>query len=293
VRRRGVPVKINGDDIVFRARPEEYTIWARGVSQIGLKLSLGKTSVSSSWFSLNSTFFLSSGGRVSLVPVVRSTQWFSAVECPSAIAGRVSAFCRGFPDRGVWLSRLLRRLRPAIESTQRSLRRGLGVPVSASVIKDSGLWLREVFYLSLPQEPGLCAPRSTFAQRCVPDGWSRVATRRVSPADKDLESYLCQEMAALSWERQPLAPSVVSQMVWAACREGTVSFSSYLRDSKRRLRLLGPCRRRGCRGCRGNRALERWLLQASPEVRRFLERGRVTLVWRPEGFSTCRPGVGW
>jgi len=282
VPRHGVPVKINGDDIVFRARPSEYSVWSAGVGKIGLKLSLGKTSTSSSWFSLNSSFFLSSGGRISLVPVVRSTQLFRAVECPSAIAGRVSAFARGFPDRDVWLVRLLRRLRPSIESCQRSLRRGLCVPVSVPVIRAAGLWQRECFYLSLPSEPGMVAPRSTFAQRCTPDGWVRVPTRRILDSDLLLEKIVLSEMSFLSWERTPLPPSEVSKSLWDASREGTVRFSDYLRFLSRGCRILGFSRRRAL-------ALARVL---SPAQVRLLV-GRRSLVWRPEAVSARRPGVGW
>lgn len=283
VPRRGVPVKINGDDIVFRSRPEEYKVWAAGVARIGLKLSLGKTSISSSWFSLNSTFFGARRDGVFLIPVIRSTQWFSAVECPTAIAGRVSAFARGFPDREVWLVRLLRRIRPAIESTQRSLKRGLGVPVSVSVIKSAGFWAREVFYLSLPFEPPLVAPRATFAQQCVPPGWSRQSVRRVTEGDLFLLSEILRSMAARTWEIAPLPPGGVSSALWDACREGTVSFSRYLFGTGRSRRLLGLSRR----------SLMRELCSPSESVLRFLCGGRRTLVWRPEGFSSRRPGVGW
>jgi hypothetical protein len=57
--RRPVPVRINGDDIVFRATPEEVTLWERNVAKGGLTLSLGKTLKHSRAFTLNSTPFWS------------------------------------------------------------------------------------------------------------------------------------------------------------------------------------------------------------------------------------------
>lgn len=298
VRRRGVPVRINGDDIVFRARPDEYAVWSAGVGRIGLKLSPGKTSVSSSWFSLNSTFFFSSADSVTLIPVIRSTQWFSAIECPTAIAGRVAAFARGFPDRDKWVARLLRRIRPSVESSQRSLKRGLSVPVSVKVIKLSGLWLREVFYLSLPREPGLVAPRSAFAQNCIPEGWRRFPAKRSLPGDDFLSRVIATETALASWERPPLPPSAVSNALWSECRSGTSSFSSYLQGIRRGVRLHGEhvCSARCDRSCRSRGTLWRRLIAAmltpSPDVVRLLSVGKTVPVWRPEDFGSRCPGVG-
>lgn len=51
------PVKINGDDIVFRCSREEFDRWAKFVGSVGLTLSRGKTVVSSRFFSVNSHFF--------------------------------------------------------------------------------------------------------------------------------------------------------------------------------------------------------------------------------------------
>jgi len=51
------PVKINGDDIVFRSTPSMADAWFSVVKDAGLVVSRGKTMVSSSYFSLNSSFF--------------------------------------------------------------------------------------------------------------------------------------------------------------------------------------------------------------------------------------------
>lgn len=248
---RNVPVKINGDDIVFRATHSEFRTWADGVSSVGLKLSQGKTAVSSSWFSLNSTFFWAGRrGSLSLLPLVRSTQLFRSVECPSAIAGRLQSIAAGFdgPGRRWWQVSLLKKLTPAIYATQRSVVRGLGVRVPRSVLVAAGLWEREVFYLTAPFEPPLPPPRPVFAQRCVPEGWRKIMVPLSGidhQAEAELESWIQSEMTALSWLNPPLPPRHVSRCLWDACREGTYSCRGWLsnRVSSRRRRLLQVSRR--------------------------------------------------
>lgn len=65
-----VPVKINGDDIVFRSSRADYQRWADFVISVGLHLSPGKTLVHSSTFSLNSTFFSANENHVDRKSVV-------------------------------------------------------------------------------------------------------------------------------------------------------------------------------------------------------------------------------
>jgi hypothetical protein len=311
--RRRVPLRINGDDIVFRARHCEVRRWVDGVGSIGLKMSVGKTLFESSWFSLNSSFFHANRRGVRSIPVVRSTQWFRRVECPTAIAGRVAAFAVGMRQRSEWKARLLRELRPAIDSSQRSLRRGLGVPVSREVIVRSGFWDREKFYLSLPSEPVLPLPRGSFAQRCIPEGWRRVPVERLVDSDRDLERIVMEEMCRLTWERKPLPPSEVSNALWEETRLGTFSYSSYLRWVKNCVRGSG---RFFCRRCQGQGPLPSgrcsWCLfvrvgggstlgvsqgysvreavrvcQAPADsVRRVLSAGRPKLAWRPPAVGT-------
>lgn len=220
---------------------------------------------------------------MSEVPVIRSTQWFRKIECPSAIAGRVSAFARGMPNRSEWLVKLLRKLRPAITASQRSIRRGLGVPVSRDVIVKAGFWRREKFYLSLPAEPALPLPRSQFAQRCVPEGWVRTRVRRLSPGDDECSSLVVQEMARLTWERAPLPPSEVSCTLWEECRRFTSSYENYLSWVKLNAHILGLSVRKAVETCQSS----------SDRVRSFLSAGRPILVWRPEAEVSAHPGLGW
>lgn len=65
-------LKINGDDIVFRATRSEYERWAEGVKTAGLTLSKGKTLVHKRFFSINSAFFRSTSQKCVQVPVLRS-----------------------------------------------------------------------------------------------------------------------------------------------------------------------------------------------------------------------------
>lgn len=280
--RRRVPVKVNGDDIVFRATPSEYARWRDGVGRIGLKLSLGKTSVSSSWFSLNSTFFTVRRYKPpSLVPIVRSTQWFRKVEDPSAIRGRLVSFARGFNPlaRKEWLVRLLKSLSSAIWSTQRSLLRGLGVHVPKDVLVRSGLWRREKFYLSLPSEPDLPLSRSEFSQNVKPEGWWRERVRSVTKLDDCLQRQFFDEMMELTWERRPIPPKEVSGRLWEECRLGTLDYLGYLKGRKKYARMLRLSFAK----------LDRSIHELSRPARVMLEKdSKMVAVWRPPWWDRAR-----
>jgi hypothetical protein len=173
---RHVPVRINGDDIVFRSTPQEYERWKAGVEGCGLVLSKGKTLVANNVFSLNSTFFVSGTKRVRLAPVVRSTAVFKKLEDFNSLKGRVETF-KGFrPDRrDSWVSFLLGRFRSAITASRRSLTRGLDMRLSKQVIFRSGLAERESYYLSLDKrfDPPLQATQNGYLKQRVPEGWVR------------------------------------------------------------------------------------------------------------------------
>lgn len=185
--RRDVPVRINGDDIVFRATPEEVDSWVKGVTACGLKLSLGKTNFEKRWFSLNSTFFCAGRKYVRLAPVVRSTAIFSALDDAGSLAGRLETL-RGFrPDRRiVWEKLMLSRASTVIWSSQRSLTRGLDCRVSKRAIVESGLRDRECFYRALPDK---CDQRFVadynYTYCPIPSGWyrARLPTRRATPQE--------------------------------------------------------------------------------------------------------------
>jgi hypothetical protein len=91
-----MPLKINGDDIVFRATKEEGDRWCDSVSQSGLTLSKGKTLIHHRFFSINSTFFCAKSQKVKAVPVIRTSVLVKDCNSPESLQGRVKAFCWGF-----------------------------------------------------------------------------------------------------------------------------------------------------------------------------------------------------
>jgi len=151
--RRPVPVRINGDDIVFRATPEETERWFDGVSASGLVLSKGKTLIDKQFFTLNSCLFRGTR-KVRGVPFVRSKALFVKAKNIGGLAGQFSAICSSMTGaaRRYFQAFFLSRNRPCILFGQRSLTRGLRLHVSESVLKISRLYKRERFYLRLTTE---------------------------------------------------------------------------------------------------------------------------------------------
>lgn len=226
VPREGVPVRINGDDIVFRARPEEVSRWKSGVLAAGLKLSEGKTSISPHWFSLNSTFFVAGQHGVSLAPIVRSTHLFKRLESPSGLADRVNTVAAGMPasERYLWQEMVLRRFQSDIHRLQRSVRRGLGIRVPGWLLKKVGLLEREDFYLSLPSEPSLPSVTVGYKQESIPPGWKRV--RQSTAVDRAREACFFELVHYRSWT----APFTSRKGdAWLAARSGTFSCTAWLR----------------------------------------------------------------
>jgi hypothetical protein len=126
-----VPVKINGDDIVFRSDRESAARWMDGVSSLGLTLSRGKTLVFSSVFSLNSTFFKAYPSGVGLIPVIRPA-CLARRPAPDSLAPAFRSYARGFKGKtkedvqAVYL----RWRGPQLRALGRSLRRDLHLKVS-------------------------------------------------------------------------------------------------------------------------------------------------------------------
>jgi len=226
---RDVPVIINGDDIVFRCLPSEFTRWSEGVASCGLTLSLGKTLVRSSEFSLNSTFFIAGRSRVRLAPVVRSTALFKRVESLVSVAGRVETF-RGFSvhRRDYLASVVLRHCSGAIWWSQRSVRRGLGVRVSEASLVLAGLRDREQFYAGLTTEPALPTVVDGYLPTPVPKGWRRVFSH--AAVDRQEQRDFRIALVESAWDP---CERVLSS---ASVQEGT---SPFLPLNPRCARLLG------------------------------------------------------
>jgi len=179
---RNVPVKINGDDIVFRGTRQEFNLWRQEVGKSGLILSVGKTLVDKRFFTLNSCLFYSERDRVKAVPFIRSTALFPRDKDPESVMGingRFKSFCPNFSGLNKELLRteFLRLNRPLIDVTRRSVSRGLGLPVTFPMIVNSGLWIREAWYLSLEREKPIPAPFSEWSNKPVGFKFMRVPER--------------------------------------------------------------------------------------------------------------------
>jgi len=176
--RRPVPVKINGDDIVFRSTPQEFDRWSDGVVKCGLTLSKGKTAVSNRWFSLNSTFFVSGTKKVSSAPVVRSTAFFKPVDSTDllSLTGRWSTLAAFGGGRRRFLQvQFLRMHSGKLWKSQRSLRRGWAWSVSEAVLREARMLDRERFYSSLPAKSDSPIPvvDKGYFRTSIPEGFRK------------------------------------------------------------------------------------------------------------------------
>jgi hypothetical protein len=172
------PVRVNGDDIVFRAPLDASRRWMKGVAGCGLTLSLGKTMVNDRFFSLNSSMFKAHRKRIEVIPMIRSTAFGYRADSGGVetLAGRWKSFAPGFTGNRRTLLRVQFLLwnKPYILASRRSLSRGLGISVRKEELQKSHLWERECFYLSLPDgvEKPLPVKPSRLDQERKPVGWS-------------------------------------------------------------------------------------------------------------------------
>lgn len=141
---RDVPLRINGDDIVFRCYPHEYERWKKRVGSAGLTLSAGKTMLNSRFFSLNSAFFEGQSSGVREVPVMRLSLFLNG-ERPSGDVFRRAV--RGWTNESRRLvgAHWLRCQRKAIQASGRSVL-ALRIPADNSQLHTAGLAPRESFF---------------------------------------------------------------------------------------------------------------------------------------------------
>lgn len=207
-----IPVRINGDDIVFRCKPQVADRWMKGVGASGLKLSKGKTLLDRRYFTLNSLLFKGVVSGCRQLPIVRSRTLFG-LECSESpvgsLPGRFMSFCPGFygAKRRLLRSVFLRENRGYIEQSRRSLLRGLGIPVTAADLKESGLWARELRYLALPAEAALIPTFSCWSQ--VPEGYEIGWRNRKERNGRDSDSVLRNALVEAAWK--PARPVTMSQ----------------------------------------------------------------------------------
>jgi hypothetical protein len=185
---RRVPLRINGDDIVFRATRAEYEVWSRSVSDSGLTLSKGKTLIHRVFFSLNSTFFQAGYQKASLVPVIRSKSIYDKLERGGAkMRSRIFSSTQGFwaEAKEEIKKHFLRFHRKAVQTLPCSLNRGLGVRVAPASLKSTRVLDHELHYM---QQPAACdAPPPVRSEDGIPAGWSRrkVGCQRMTIVGKD------------------------------------------------------------------------------------------------------------
>nr|WAK77774.1 MAG: RNA-dependent RNA polymerase [Botourmiaviridae sp.] len=217
--KRKVPLAINGDDIVFRCRPEEAEKWFKEIAQSGLTISKGKTLTAKSVFSLNSTFF-HAGESVKLCPLVRSTCLFGAVEDPHEISGRLlNVYSGNGAAKDHVQSIALREMSKQIWSTQRSVRRGLDAKLSWRALKWAGLKERENFYNSLSKEVALPVKLKSWLQNSIPDNYIRVSTTNIHAQD---DPDFMKDMIECCWTRDPIKRDTGAY--WQKVKEKTLKY---------------------------------------------------------------------
>nr|WAK77888.1 MAG: RNA-dependent RNA polymerase [Botourmiaviridae sp.] len=184
--RRPVPVRINGDDIVFRATPDEFARWERNVAKGGLTLCKGKTMVHRRGFTLNSTPFWAMSKGAKSVGYVRSSAIYKqgkVHELVQSMNGRYYSCCAGFGAvrRTAVRKFFLHHNQRAIHASRRSLTRGLGLSVGRATLHDLGLWHRELYYLEQVVE----RPVPSLTKGALPEGWHRLSENVVPIEDRD------------------------------------------------------------------------------------------------------------
>jgi hypothetical protein len=210
-----IPVKINGDDIVFRGSPEQYKRWSEGVSRAGLTLSVGKTLVDPRFFTLNSTLFRANSRSVVLVPVVRSSALFGVGQDRLAsLTGRYKSFTYGFfgQRRRSARSFFLRENRRFILASRRSVSRGLGMRVCRDSLIRSGLWDRECSYLSLPMEKPLASIKSCWS--VPPEGYHLVSTGSITKEMNRASKGVSAAFVAAAWKRGKEVDNDLKGDIW-------------------------------------------------------------------------------
>lgn len=237
--RRDVPVRVNGDDIVFRSTPEEQRRWAEQVGRSGLKLSVGKTMIDSRFFSLNSTWFHSTRSRVRLVPVLRSGAFgLGGTGELSSLRGRFRSYAAGFgrSSREKLDRRWLRKHAGKICATNRSLRRGLGINPSFSALCGANLWFRESFYLSMAEERPLPPEEGDVVWSVRIPGW-RMTYGSMSNTDIERQKEHSALVTEACWSTT-FSPKESAENYGDAVLDGTSGFSSWLSERKRMRGLM-------------------------------------------------------
>jgi len=200
--RRSVPVRINGDDIVFRATQPEVDSWFSFVGRSGLVVSASKTLVSSRCFSLNSTYFLSTHAGALLCPHFRSSAVQKKCEDMGALAGRVMQIKRDLTAgamRNLALKTLLTRNLHVIYPAQGSFERRYSVHIPSGVLRMTGLDDRESFYQGLPDEPNPLPKYQEVRQQSIPLTWKKESLAPMKYQNRVPDDEVAKTMVDRAW----------------------------------------------------------------------------------------------
>jgi len=206
-----VPVRINGDDIVFRASAPVARRWMEGVVGSGLTLSVGKTLVLPQYFTLNSRLFRGRReGSPCLVPCVRSTAFgFGRLEDGVAgLTGRWSRVRKDYPcSKRVlailenWFLKVNVRY---IVASCRSLTRGLDMKFGFDAISRNNLWKREVWYLSQEKEFPMPVRPALLDQQRIPEGWELRRVEQITREQKEISRGAGPAFIECAWSSAAL-----------------------------------------------------------------------------------------
>jgi hypothetical protein len=271
--RDDVPVRINGDDIVFRSTEAEYNTWREGVVRSGLVLSEGKTMVDKRCFTLNSCLFYSEKEGVRGLPFLRAKAYFPVKEQEAILGlkGRFLSFCPNFRGRGLSQLRVewLRENVGLINASRRSLTRGLGLPVKLDEVMSCGQWDREAWYLSFEAERPLPSRLSEWSSR--PVGYRYCRVEEVTKEIKREQKEVAAAFVASAWEPPRDDIDEWNYDLVGACPNWSGFAYQRMSGRVKRARLLGLSVRNMRRFLRPDVKL---FERASPRIHRFG-------VWRP------------
>lgn len=249
-RANSIPLKINGDDIVFRATQIEADKWASGVQASGLRLSVGKTLRHWRFFSINSAFFCASyrSKFPRIVPVVRTSTLVRDCSTADSLAARAKCFSWGWSGKK---KRLMQAFaldwhHKVAESGVVSWTRGRGLDVGLKELAAINLLQRELDLLerppSLDRDPESRSGQSLESFVEVRDAWSCRDCRRAGV--HSLAVFQAKE----TWEKEfvkvqkATAPEVrvkrrrVSLKRWIGCSWRT--YKRYFQRNRRGMSIL-------------------------------------------------------
>lgn len=231
--RREVPVKINGDDIIFRSTCEESLRWFELVKASGLVVSKGKTVVARRFFSLNSSYFLASDSGADPVSHIRASNVLKKCEDMTSLAGRVAQVRRDLPVGAIRenvLMTLVRRNLHVVYPSQGSFSRRYLSPIPGKVLRALRLVERESFYRSLPSEPPSLKPWVFLRQEVVPKNWTK-ESKVMRGFERVPDAEVSKTFVEGAW-CEPLIEETKNEY-WQRVRDTSMRFVSFAKKTYR------------------------------------------------------------